>query len=158
MQNITRLMKTAQDVCKGANIPHEIIPLPDDLPLDVVSHVKFHGITMKEAVPTLIFRTEKGLIAVQKRADTKIDSSRLKKVAGVKSLNFASPEDLRLLGAEIGIVPLTGLSFPHYIDQKILEIPIVYGGSGSKSFALKLHSKDLVVINKAIVADFTELV
>jgi len=155
-QNITPLMKRAQDQCKIAQMQFEIIPLPDDLPLDVASHIKFHGITMSEAIPTLIFKTEKGFIAVQKRTDTKINSSKLKKLAGVNNLNFASPEDLKELGVEIGIVPLTGLSFPHYIDEKVLEVPVVYGGNGSKSYALKLNSRDLVEVNKAIIGDFTE--
>lgn len=158
MDNVTRLKKAAEEKCKNANIRYEFIPLPENLTFDIESHIAFHDITMKQAVPTLLFKTEQGFIVVQKRADTKIISSKLKKLVGTKSLNFANPEDLEQFGAEIGIVPLTGLPLSHFIDKKVLEVPVIYGGGGSKLFALKLNSKDLVSINNATIGDFTELI
>ena len=158
MDNITPLMQAAITKCQNIKIDHEVIRLPDDLPLDVKSHIQFHGISMSEAIPTLVFKTENGFIVVQKRADTKINSGKLKKLANVKSLNFASPEDLKQLQAEAGIVPLTGLDLPYYTDQLVLENDNVYGGSGSKYYALKMNSKDLVKVNQPIIGEFTEII
>jgi len=157
MRNISELMQITLETCKRANIRHEFIPLPEDLPLDIASHVKFHGIPMKQAMATLLFKSENGFIAVVKRADCRINSGRLKKLVGVKKLNFASPDDLKELKAEIGIVPLVGLNLPHYVDQKVLEADTIYGGSGDKNYGLKMLSKDLLIINDAILGDFTDL-
>ncbi len=145
-----------EKLLKDAGVKHELIPLPEDLPLDVASHVQFHKIALKQAIPTLIYNTEKGLIAVQKRADTKINEENLKKLAEVTRLNFASPLELQKLGVRVGAVALAGLSLPHFIDRKVLENDEVYGGSGIKTFALKMHAKDLATVNKATIGDFTE--
>lgn len=138
------------------NIKYQLISLPEDLPLDTASHVKFHGISLQESVPTLIYKTEKGFIAVQKRSDTKIDLKKLKDLVGIKRLNFATAGELRQLGVKPGIVPLVGLDLPYYLDQKVLEIKKVYGGSGVKNFTLKINPADLLAVNKATVGDFSE--
>lgn len=138
-------------------IRHQFIPLPNDMFLDTASYIAFHGISTEESVPTLIYRTERGFIAVQKRSDTKIDLKKLKALVGVKRLNFANIDELKQLGAKPGIVPLVGMDLPYYLDRKVLDIKEIYGGSGSKNFTLKLKSKDLVNINNATVGDFTYL-
>lgn len=146
-------IKQLEQLLHKANIHYELVPLPEDLPLDVASHAAFHGITMKQAVPTLIFSTEKGLIAVQRRADTNIDFKKLKQVAGVSQVRFASADEVRRLGYEPGIVPIAGLALPHFVDVKVLDNELVYGGSGLKTFALKLRADDVVKANHATVGD-----
>ncbi len=136
-------------------IQYKLISLPEDLSIDVESHIKFHGIETKQAIPTILFRTEKGLIAVQRRADTKIDNKKLKEVLEVKRLSFASTEELLKLGLESGVVPLVGMDVPIYLDRKVLEVKSVYGGTGHKLFALSFSSTDLQKANNAILADLT---
>src|SRR3989344_4895245 len=140
---------------KSAGIEYRFIPLPEDLPMGLPSHVRFHKIEMKDAVPTLIYRTERGLIAVQRRADTKIDERKLREVVGIKELRFATEEDLHSLGTEGGIVPPTGLDIPFFTDKKVLELPLAYCGAGTKTFAVTLKPKDLVKINSSTLGDFT---
>jgi len=142
---------------KKIGIQHEYIPLPEDLPLDVGSHVAFHKITMQDAIPTLVYRTEKGLIAVQKRADTTINAKKLKDLVGITRLSLASPEELEQLEMKPGIIPLVGLPMPYFIDKKVLERNGIYGGTGIKTFALKMYAKDLVKANNAVIGDFTEI-
>lgn len=155
MSNINLKAKNEASL-KKAGMQFEFIPLPEDLAIDVESHVRFHGIEMKEAIPTLIYKTEKGLIAVQRRADTKISLEKVKELVGVKQLVFAQKEDLYSLGVETGYVPLMGLEIPYFTDKKVLEVKTIYGGSGAKLSALKMSSADLVRINKSVVGDFTE--
>ena len=144
-----------QEKLEVAGVNHRFIPLPQDLAMDIASHVRFHRIEMKDAVPTIIYRTEKGLIAAQRRADMQIDLSKLKKLAGVKSLAFASKSDLESLGTEVGLVPLTGLDILYFVDKRVLELPLTYGGGGIKTFALTLVPQDLIKLNSAHVSDFT---
>jgi tryptophanyl-tRNA synthetase len=154
-ENMTNLKVKIEEELHKAGISHQFIALPPELPLDLEAHVKFHGIELKDALPTLVFQTEKGLVVVQKSGNRKIDNRKLKEVLGVKRLSFASPEQLAELGTEVGLVPLTGLDLPFYIDKSALEVEEVYGGGGDRLFALKFRTTDLVRLNKAKVADFT---
>ncbi|MBI3980624.1 tryptophan--tRNA ligase [Candidatus Microgenomates bacterium] len=142
---------------KRAKIEHEFIVLPEDLPSDSLSHVRYLGIAIKEAVPTILYRTEKGLIAAQRCMDSMIDEEKLKKLAGAKQLTFATKKDLEELGLESGYVPLMGLNIPYYTDRRVLELKKAYGGSGSKVFNLKISPHELVKINKAILGEFTKI-
>jgi tryptophanyl-tRNA synthetase len=151
------LKQIAEEKLKNAKARYEFINLPDDLPLDVPSHLKFHQITPKEAVPTLVYKTENGMIAVQKRGDTKINSKKLRDLINVKRLSLVSPDELREMGADVGVVPLVGLDIPYFIDRKVFGIDLIYGGGGSRKYALKISSKDLAKVNNARVGDFTDL-
>jgi tryptophanyl-tRNA synthetase len=152
---MTNLKDKIEQKLNKTGITHQFIALPPELPMDLAAHVEFHGIEFKQAVPTLVFQTEKGLVVVQKRGDRKVDNKKLKEALSVKRLSFASPEQLAELGTEVGLVPLTGLDLPHYIDASVLEIDEVYGGGGERLFALKLKSQDLVRLNKATIIEFT---
>lgn len=154
--NNSNFIEIIKEKLEKDGIQYQFISLPKDLPLDTVSHVKFHGISLQESVPTLIYRTEKGFIAVQKRSDTKIDLKKLKALVGIKRLSFASLDELKQLGVEPGIVPLVGMDLPYYLDQRVLDIKEVHGGSGVKNFTLRINSADLSVANKATVGDFAE--
>src|SRR5258708_3123040 len=142
---------------KNANVAYQFIPLPADLPADVPSHAKFHGIGLEQATQTLIFRTEIGLVAVQKCANADIDNKKLRQFLGVKRLNFASQTDLDQLGLTVGLVPLTGFDLPFVVDQRVLEVEEAYGSGGDKLFGLKLKPADLVKINQARVGNVTSL-
>ncbi len=139
-----------------AGVAHRFIQLPDDLSPDVAAHVAFHGIGMKQAVPTLLFHTEKGFIAAQRRADTRLDMKKLKALAGVDRLRMATEEELTSFHTVPGDVPLTGFDIPYYIDEKVLELHEIYGGGGMRSFALVITPSDLVRINSAVIGDFSE--
>lgn len=150
------LKNIATDKMKKAGVTYKFIPLPEDLPRDVPAHIQFHKITLKQAVPTMIFATEKGFIAAQRRADTKINFKKLKELAGVSQLALASEDELAGLGCEYGVVPLVGLPLLYFVDQAVLEQREIYGGSGEKLFALTLSANDLVKVNNASVGDFCD--
>src|SRR3989338_5878960 len=96
------LKDTIEKKLKTAGVTHRFIQLPANLSPEVAAHVAFHGIEMKQAVPTLLFHTEKGFIAVQRRADTRLDMKKLKAVVGVKELRMATQDELKKCGAEPG--------------------------------------------------------
>lgn len=152
-------MKNLKDVIeqklKKAGVTYRFIPLPEDLPPDVPSHAAFHGIKLANAMATILYRTEKGIIGATKRSDTQIDEQKLKKLAGVNDLVFASKEDLKKLGTEVGLVPYLGLDIQYFIDQKVLEIDQAYGTGGAKTTAMAMNSVDLVKVNNGTVGDFT---
>lgn len=149
------LKEKIEKILLEKKIAYRFIPLPENLPMDVPSHVAFHGIKMENAMATILYRTEKGIIGATKRADTQIDQEKLKKIAGVKELQFASKEDLKKLGTEVGLVPYLGLDILYFVDQKILEIDQAYGTGGVKTVGMAMNSADLVKVNGGVVGDFT---
>jgi tryptophanyl-tRNA synthetase len=142
-----KLRNIATDKMRKAGITYQFIDQPDGQPLNIPA---------KDAVPTLVYRTEAGLIAVQKRADTKVNVGKLKDLVGATKLALASEDDLAQLETEAGVVPLVGLSVPYFVDNKVLERKAIYGGSGEKLYALSLTARDLVKVNNATVGDFSE--
>ncbi len=147
-----------EKLLKEANIKFEFIKLPEDLALDVESHMKFHGHPMRYAMPNIVFKTEKGFIVAQRRSDTKVDSKKLKKLAGVHDLRIANEDELKCLGLIPGIVPPVGFDVRFFMDQRIFENKFVFTGTGDKLYALKLNPRDIEKVNKPIIGNFTEIV
>lgn len=144
-----------EKILKEKKIPYKFIPLPEDLPMDVPSHVAFHGINMANAMATILYRTEKGIIGATKRADTQIDQEKLKKVAGVNQLAFASGEELTSLGTEAGLVSYMGLDILYFVDEKVLTVGKAYGIAGTKTTGMVMDAKNLVKVHHGVVGDFT---
>ncbi len=144
-----------ESILKKKGIEYRFIPLPEQLPMDIASHVKFHGIKLKNAMATILYKTEKGIIAAVKRADTQINLEKLKKVSGVNGLTFATPDDLHALGTEVGLVPYLGLDIPYFVDMRVLEIDKAYGIAGVKTVGMAMDAKDMCTANGGIVGDFT---
>lgn len=150
------LKPVIEEKLKSAGADYYFTLLPESLPPDVASHAAYLKISMRQALATLLYRTEKGIIAVQRGADRKIDEAKLRKLAGVKTLAMAKKEDLDGLGVMPGLVPLTGMAVPYFMDQNMMGIDFVYGGSGAREFNLRINPKDLQRINSATVSSFTE--
>jgi tryptophanyl-tRNA synthetase len=148
-----KLKDTIENILKGKNVAHTFIPLPNEKLIDLEGHAKLLGIEVKQIVSTLIYRTNKGMIAVQRRADTKVDEKKLKSVSDVTELVLANAEDLVSLGVERGTVPVVGLPIPYYTDASVLSVDTIYGGSGAKEYKLTLNSNDAVHINNAKIVD-----
>ncbi len=145
-----------EDKLKKSGIKYNLIPLPESLPLDIPSHVMFYKITFSQATATILYKTDKGIVAIQRRADTKFNLEKLKQAIGVKQLEFASESDLRELGTKNGLVPLFGLQVKYFIDKKVLEQGKIYGSSGDGLFGLAIQAKDLPKVNNGQIIDVTE--
>lgn len=144
-----------EQVLKSAGVSYRFIPLPENLPPDIASHMAFHKDTLEHAMATIVYKTEKGLIAAIKRADTQIDEKKLKRLVGVSQLLFATYEDLSSIGTNENLVPYVGLEIPYFVDQKILNVGKVYGTPGAKTLGMVMDARDMVKINGGKVGDFT---
>lgn len=142
-------------VLKKNRVPYAFIPLPEELPPDVPSHAAFHGIKLANAMATILYKTEKGIIGATKRADTQIDERKLKRVADVRQLSFASKEDLAALGVEPGLVPYVGLDIPYFIDEKVLSVGKAYGTGGDRTTGMAMEAKDLPQVSGGTVVDIS---
>ncbi len=151
------LMQKVKDQLEQAGVKYEFTKLPDDISGEVDVHMRFHGKDMDLAMTNMVFKTEKGLIVVQRRGDTDIDNKKLKKLLGVQRLSLASSEDMQSLGLEPGMVPPLGYDLPFYMDEKVLERDEIYTGTGERLYTVKLNPHDLVKINNPVIGNFTNL-
>lgn len=99
----------------------------------------------EKAAPVFIFKTEKGLITLIRKAGTeKLDLKKLKKLLGFTTLTFAGKEEiLQQTGYQVGAIPLIGMCLPCYIDKKLLTLDYIYGGTGDTHYTLKINSRNL---------------
>jgi tryptophanyl-tRNA synthetase len=139
-----------------AHVKYELIKLPENISLDVVDHMKFHSRPMKYALATMIYKTEQGFVAVQRRGDTKVSSKKLRAFLGARRLSLATMDELVQMGYEIGMVPPVGFEVPLYADLKMLEIDEIYCGAGDNEYGMLTSPKELFKVSKPVVCDVTE--
>lgn len=143
-----------EKILKEKKVEYKFIPLPEDLASDVASHAAFHGIPMSQAMTTILYHTEKGIIAAVKRADTKVDIEKLKALAKVKQLKFASEDDLKTLLVEVGMVPYLGLDIPFFVDSAVLEVGKAFGTAAEKTMGMAMNARDIPAVNNGVIGDF----
>jgi len=148
--NVKNIVKP---VLNNNNVTFKFISLPNERLVDIDAHAKLFGIEVKQIVSTLIYKTDRGLVAVQRRADMKVDIKKLCDVLNVPGAVLATGRELASLGVERGTVPLVGLTIPYYTDARVLDVDLIYGGSGEKEHKLSMKSQDMVRINKANIVD-----
>ncbi len=139
-----------------AGVKYELIKLPESISLDVAEHMKFHDRPMKYALATMIYSTEKGFVAVQRRGDTKVNSKKLREFLGIKRLSLATSEDLEKMGLKAGLVPPVGLDMLFYSDKKMLELDEIYTGAADNEYGMLTSPKELFKVSKPTMCDVTE--
>ena len=153
-----KLKDKIEKIMKEKKVEYKVNPLPEDLLPDVASHAAFHRIPMSQAMTTILYRTEKGIIAAVKRADSKVELEKLKALAGVKELQFASEDELKILDVRVGMVPYLGLGIPYYIDASVLTIGRAFGTATEKIMGMSMEGKDIPLVNNGVVGDFAIVV
>ena len=153
-----KIMKNLKDriekELKEAGANYQVIPLPKNLPIDIESHMKFHGKSMKYALATMVYKTEKGFVATQRRGDTKVSSKKLRELLNVKRLRLADEDEIKSLGFTSGLVPPLALGIPLYIDQQITQLDEIYGGLGHPEYAFKANVNDLIKASSGKIGYF----
>ena len=103
-----------------------------------------------KAAPVFIIDSGKGLLALilsfQKK---KIDFQLLAANLGFDGFKLASKDAIyKVIGYEIGSIPLVGHNLPCIIDRQLLDFDFIFGGTGDKFYTLKINPKDLLKLNK----------
>ncbi|MBP9702556.1 tryptophan--tRNA ligase [Candidatus Woesebacteria bacterium] len=153
---INKMKEKVLKMLDDAHVKYELIKLPENISLDVAEHMRFHGRPMKYALATMVYSTEKGFVAVQRRGDTKVSSKKLREFLGIKRLSLATKEELDSLGLQIGLVPPVGLDMPFYADNKMLELDEIYTGAADNEYGMLTSPKELFRVSHPIMCDVTE--
>jgi Ala-tRNA(Pro) deacylase len=118
-------------------------------------------VELKTGVKALILKTEKGNFVIGLvAADRKIDLKKLAKIAGVKKLQLASPEEtFKTTGCEVGSVHPFGNLFdlPTYLDISILENDKVNFNAGLHTVSIQMRAKDMIKAIRPVVEDFSKI-
>jgi prolyl-tRNA editing enzyme YbaK/EbsC (Cys-tRNA(Pro) deacylase) len=107
--------------------------------------------------PTFILRSEIGYLAAVVRGDTRLSYKKIKRELKLKNLCLASPEQVQqVTGSEVGYVSLFNAGVTTIIDSRLTEVETIFGGCGVPRYTLKINPRDLIVLARAHVFDFTE--
>ncbi|HNS51890.1 MAG TPA: YbaK/EbsC family protein [Anaerolineae bacterium] len=127
----------------------------------VVDTAAERGTPVERVAKTLLVRRPDGkhLIALV-RGDQRLSLKKLARIAGVRVLEMAPLDDVpRVTGYQAGAVSPFGQrrsDLPFYVDQHILEEPVVGVSAGRHDAGIELAPADLVRGVKGQVADITE--
>jgi Ala-tRNA(Pro) deacylase len=119
---------------------------------------KARGEDIKIGAKAMILKADDKFIMFVLSAAKKIDSRRVKEILGVKSLRFATPEEVeRLTGCIPGGVPpfanIFGLEL--IVDKTIPENEFMAFNAGERTKSLKLKAKDYLALLNPRIEDFS---
>jgi|Deesub1362B_J571_1020462.scaffolds.fasta_scaffold00068_20 prolyl-tRNA editing enzyme YbaK/EbsC (Cys-tRNA(Pro) deacylase) len=104
------------------------------------------GCEKRQIFKSVVFISEtgKGYIAVVD-GDSKVDKSKLEKLVGEK-LRIASKDEVkRLTGYDVGGVSPFGVSCEVFVDERVFENELVYGG-GDSSHLIEISPEELLKV------------
>lgn len=112
---------------------------------------------LADMAPTLILKTENGLLAAIITGSTKLAYKKIKVRLGLKNVSLASPDIVQqTTGAQVGAVALVNPGLTTIIDARLTEMDSVFGGCGVPRHTLRISARDLIAVTGAQVFDFTE--
>ncbi|MEM0054256.1 MAG: YbaK/EbsC family protein [Nitrososphaeria archaeon] len=151
--------KDLQEYIKTNNLDAEIL------------YFKEHTMTVKAAAEKLKLSKEyiiKSILVLNERSepfliilngDRKISFQKVMRITSSENIRLAKAKEVKeILGYEIGSVPpiFHKSSVKVFIDERVLKYEYVIGGGGSTHSLLKIKSKDILNLTKALVCDISE--
>ncbi|GAB4258353.1 proline--tRNA ligase [Deferrisoma sp.] len=100
--------------------PMELVETPERRTIEEVCG--FLGVEPRQAIKTLIFETDKGVVAVGVRGDHQANPVKVKNLLDANTVDLASDDTVReVTGAPVGFAGPVGLSVPVYLDHALRE-------------------------------------
>lgn len=151
-------LKLVKELLKRNGIDYEVLEHAPVYTSEEAANVR--GVELKTGVKALILKSEKGNFVIGLvAADRKIDLKKLAKIAGVKKLQLASPQEtFKTTGCEVGSVHPFGNLFdlPTYLDISILENDEVNFNAGLHTVSIQMRAKDMIKAIRPVVEDFSK--
>ena len=116
------------------------------------------GEDIKIGAKAMILKADEKFVMLVLSAAKKIDSKKVKEILGVKSLRFATPEEVtQLTGCVPGGVPpfanIFGLDL--IVDKTIPQNEFMAFNAGERTKSLKLKTKDYLELLKPRIEEFS---
>jgi prolyl-tRNA editing enzyme YbaK/EbsC (Cys-tRNA(Pro) deacylase) len=144
MNDAAGIEQRVVEVLEGLGLPWELTPI-DPAYADTAAFCERYEVPLAHAANTLIVATKKEpkrYAACVVTATTRVDVNHtVRQLLGASRLSFASADETRrLTGMMIGGVTVFALpaDLPIYVDGKLLALPWVILGSGSRSSKVRI--------------------
>ncbi len=108
------------------------------------------GVNPRDFVKNVCLVDARGSIVVAiVKGEDRVDTARVAKVLGVKKVRIATAEEmLQKTGYPCGGTPSFGYPARFLIDERVMEIDVVYSGGGSEYSLTKMRPADLLRANQ----------
>lgn len=117
------------------------------------------GTPLASGAKALVCKTDDQFIMIVLPADRKLSSKAVRKSGGVKSLRFASREEVeQLTGLAPGSIPPFGSLFglATWCDQRLAEQPVINFNAGDHAISISMAYVDYVAAEQPRVGLFAE--
>ena len=115
------------------------------------------GVPEHHVVKTLVMETEKGdPLIVLMHGDRKVSTKALARIAGVKRIFAARPENAERHSGYLvgGTSPFgTRRSMPIYLEHSVLDLPRIYINGGRRGYLLEMDSAELQRVLSPVLVD-----
>jgi prolyl-tRNA editing enzyme YbaK/EbsC (Cys-tRNA(Pro) deacylase) len=104
------------------------------------------GVTPRDFVKNVCLIDPQGCIVVAiVKGEDRVDTSRVAKILGVKKMKIAAPEEmLDKTGYPCGGTPSFGYPARFLVDERVMEMEVVYTGGGSEYALVRIRPADLI--------------
>ncbi len=117
------------------------------------------GTPLASGAKALILKAEERFVLAVLPADRKLDSRLARAALGVKSLRFASREEVeQLTGLQPGAIPPFGSLFglATYCDPALADNASINFNAGDHAVSVSMHYADYVAVEKPTLGTFAE--
>lgn len=117
------------------------------------------GTTLASGAKALVCKADEQFVLLVLPADRRLASKQVRKSAGVKSLRFATKEEvLDLTGLAPGSIPPFGSLFnlPTWCDERLAGEPRINFNAGDHAISISLAYDDFVKVEQPRVGTFAE--
>ena len=115
------------------------------------------GVDERSVVKTLIMEDEgKAPLVVLMHGDLQVSTKELARAIGVKSVTPCNPETAQRHSGYLvgGTSPFgTRKQMPVYVEETILELPLIYINGGSRGFLVSIPPRELVRVLKPVLVN-----
>jgi Ala-tRNA(Pro) deacylase len=138
------------------------------IPFDVLRHAPVftseeaaavRGTPLASGAKALICRADERFLMIVLPADRKLASKAVRRSAGIKSLRFASREEVeQLTGLQPGSIPPFGSLFglPTWCDDRLSEQPRINFNAGDHSISISMAYGDYVAAEQPQMGQYAE--
>jgi Ala-tRNA(Pro) deacylase len=138
------------------------------IPFDVLRHAPVftseeaaavRGTHLASGAKALICRADERFVMIILPADRKLASKAVRKAGGIKSLRFASREEVeQLTGLQPGSIPPFGslFSLPTWCDERLGEQPRINFNAGDHSISISMAYGDYVAAEQPVMGQYAE--
>lgn len=115
------------------------------------------GVLLETGAKALVLKVDDAFLMVVLPADRSLDSKKVKKLRGAKSIRFANREELaRLTGLEPGAVPPFGQLFAldTLCDDRLAGNELINFNAGSHCHSIQMRTADYISFERPVMGMF----